>query len=122
VPQRPGAWYEAVSRLVHEAPLREAIRHAARRDVRARYSQEQAEAVWLEQIERLREMRMRSPPPPRRAGVVAAPGPGLELPARLVRVAGRIRRSGMRATLVGAWWYAHGLRTMLRLRRDLSRD
>jgi glycosyltransferase involved in cell wall biosynthesis len=121
VPPREGAWLEAVGRLVDDIGLREHIQDRAHADVRARYSQEQTEEAWIEQIERLRGA-PRGPvaiarlPAPRSFEVAE-----LQLGRRLLRVGRRLRRSGLRATLAGVYWYLHGLWTMLRLRRELSR-
>jgi len=122
VPAREGAWLEALSRLVEDPRLRASIQEDARADVRARYSQERVEEDWLEQIERLRRAGPVAP------SGVADPWPGAalangtgDLVSRFQRAAGRLRRTGPRATLRGMYWYAHGLRTMLSLRRELSR-
>lgn len=122
VPAREGAWLEALSRLVEDPGLRARIQEEARADVRARYSQERVEADWLEQIERLRRTT------PVASSDTADPWPAADLAtgvgdivSRFERVAGRLRRTGPRATLRGMYWYLHGLRTMLSLRRELSR-
>lgn len=49
----PGAWFEAMQRLVLDASLRENIREAAYRFVDQNYRQEVAEKQWLEIIETL---------------------------------------------------------------------
>ena len=118
---REGTWFEAVSLLVEDPALRERIQGEAHADVQARYSQERAEAVWLEQIRRLREgTEAASLPEPLGARRGDAAGLLSRSWGRLGRTARRLRRTGVRATLAGAYWYAHGLWTMLRLRRELS--
>jgi hypothetical protein len=47
------AWYRALRQLVDEAPLRKTIQRQAQAEVRAHFSQEKFEAVFLRQIEQL---------------------------------------------------------------------
>ena len=123
VPSRPGAWFEAVARLVEEPGARERIQQQAREDVRSRHSQDETEAVWLEEIERVWADRERSSRPlPSQAAGQPVPRGGMRVRERLVRLGGRLRQTGPRATLAGIVWYVHGLRTMRRLRRELSSD
>lgn len=122
VSTREGAWLEAVSRLVEDPRLRARIQEDARADVRARYSQEDVEEEWAEQIEQLRSANPATPSDTADSWPAAASASGLsDIASRFRRVAGRLRRTGPRATLRGLYWYAHGLRTMLSLRRELSR-
>jgi glycosyltransferase involved in cell wall biosynthesis len=121
VDKRPGAWFEAVARLVEDADLRTRIQVLARSDVRSRHSQEETEAVWLEQLDKVWADRMmpRAPISPPAVGRAALPS-GLRLHERLRRLGRRLVRTGPRATLAGVVWYVHGLRTMRRLHRELS--
>jgi len=51
VSNTPGAWHDAMLRLIEDEPLRERIRGHAFRDVRERYSLESAQDTWWRQIE-----------------------------------------------------------------------
>lgn len=53
VSQQPGAWYNALTRLIKEPLLRRNIQQAAYQDVYDNYRQELTEAQWLELIDRL---------------------------------------------------------------------
>ncbi|MGA2110671.1 MAG: glycosyltransferase [Anaerolineales bacterium] len=47
----PGAWHDAILRLVEDKRLRERIQDEAFRDVKERYSLESAQSTWRRQIE-----------------------------------------------------------------------
>jgi glycosyltransferase involved in cell wall biosynthesis len=126
VPAHEGSWLAALTRLVEDAGLRERIQAEACRDVRRHYSQERAEEDWLAQIGRVLADSGRTPPVAgdkggrSRQGGRSGLGSGHGLFPRLMRLGSRLRRAGLQTTLTGLYWYLHGLRTMLRLRRELS--
>lgn len=120
----PGEWLRALQRLVEDEPLRRRIQAQAKAAVRQRYSQERAVEEWSLQIDEVLRM------PPRDAhaqcdsrfdGAVAAPPPitrlvrAQALVARAGRVAGRVRRTGVRATWSAGRRYAQELRLLRRV-------
>jgi glycosyltransferase involved in cell wall biosynthesis len=135
----PGAWFEAVSRLVEDKPLRRRIQEEAFRFARERYRPEQSQAVWLAHIneviagaQREAAKRTRGRPEAARAqDGVSAPAdrtPGARASAsliaktvrRCVRLAAAVRAGGGRAALQWARLYANSLRELLRVRWSLS--
>jgi hypothetical protein len=130
VAPEPSAWRSAIERLIDEPALRLHIRTAAREYVRTHYSQSAAEDEWLGQIVVAREQArvMATPvgqPPRATADVVARPTSGLAqwlaaLPAKGVRLARRLRDTGIRPTASWAYRYLHGLLLLRRIRRQLA--
>ena len=53
VPDRPGAWFEALNQLVTNPHLRQTIQRDAYQDVDARYRQEIAELQWIEILSKI---------------------------------------------------------------------
>lgn len=53
VPNRAGAWYEALVRLIEDQRLREDIQEQAQRYVRDNYSQEKFQQLWWAHIQRV---------------------------------------------------------------------
>lgn len=60
VPSQPGAWFDAMEKLVQDVPLRSRIREEAFRFVNQHYSQEQVEHQWLQLIDELRSHNKRT--------------------------------------------------------------
>jgi glycosyltransferase involved in cell wall biosynthesis len=127
----PDRWYEAMLRLVEDAPLRAAIQRQARAHVCEHYSQEKFEEVFWKQIEGLLGSRpggngaaaaMSSQPPlaasqrPRRApaGNLVARGA-----AAARHVLGHLRRRGLRQTCRALGWALSDRWMLLRLRYRL---
>jgi glycosyltransferase involved in cell wall biosynthesis len=129
VPPRPGAWLEALERLVQDAALRSAIQVAAREHVRRHYSQERAETEWLRQIQTVRGADAAGLPASPAgaaspAGFPAPPrGPWASLKAlggKGGRLLGRVQRLGLRPTLYGVYRYLYGLWLLFRIQRQLT--
>lgn len=68
VPNQPQAWYDAIQRLIRDAPMRSRISQSAYEAVRRLYAQETFESVWAEQIRRLSARSARTAAPAATAG------------------------------------------------------
>lgn len=124
VPDAPGAWFDAVTRLVEDAVLRESIQSRAYAYAREHYGQDRFCAEWLAQITRLLDA-----PPARPPAAVAAADTGpasgrnpLAPASHALRLAGRFARSvratGLDQSLSRAQWALNDL-SILSWKRSL---
>jgi glycosyltransferase involved in cell wall biosynthesis len=124
VSNEPGAWYEAMERLVADPGLRATIQAQAQRYVRQHYSYVRFREQWREQVFRLLgQAGPVGPNPPVAAGLAGgpatrAPRPRGSLSRRLRQawsMAGRVRRRGLLAAWYSLGWYVSNLWTLLRI-------
>jgi len=104
--------------------LRRQIQTQGQAYVRAHYSQSQSEQDWVRQIRQVLKQRHLAPihPPGRADEAKRLPALALaaETPRYSLRLLRRIRRIGLRPSLVGAYRYADSLRQLRRFSRQLS--
>jgi hypothetical protein len=118
----PGAWFEAMARLIEDEALRTRIQEEAWADVRARYSVERTRDAWLAQLEAT--LRHHAPLAKPLRGARAMLGVGARTASLLRRGAETLR--GMAAprplalrARIGR--HLRSVRALRRLRRELAR-
>lgn len=123
VPAVPGAWLDAITRLIVDDALRTRIQDEAWAYAQARYGIAQSKAAWLAHIEVALAARRRVTTP---AGAGTAP---LDVRARTVRIIRRgieVLRGGAApgAFALGTRirWHLRSARALAQLRRELARS
>ncbi len=93
VANHENAWYAAMLQLVEDANLRTRIQQAAQTDVRARYSEQDFEAVWLVQLTRAAQQRRQ----PEAAAIASQskvePASSLHSAGRMAQIRFQLRRA-----------------------------
>lgn len=142
VSNTPGAWFDAVARLIEDRALRERIRTQALAYARERYSLEKVQRLWIEQISQLSAQGSAFFSPPQK-GLVGCDGSDRELMApsspsssidfgvreeglvrfirRGKRLADDVRRRGIRVAVKERFWRIHNLCGLLRTKWGLLR-
>jgi hypothetical protein len=138
VPNRPGAWFRALSQLVEDQALRHHIQEQAFAYARTHYSLEKAQALWLEQISwAIADTYRRSPVGNKQyGGQNKSPGfvscssaqrqshsltqLPLHFAVRGLRLISGMRARGIKATIRKVQWSLRDLHGLLRVKWNLS--
>jgi hypothetical protein len=124
-PAVPGAWFDAMARLIEDGALRTGIQDGAWAYARTRYGVAQAQQAWLTHIEAALDGPRAEP------GALPASPVGVPLDLR-ARAAGVIRRGtevlrggaapGVLALGARLRWHIRSARGLARVRRELARS